>query len=335
VSSGAAAALTVGTAACLTGLDVARMERLPHTEGMPNEVIMCRTHRTGYDHAIRAAGARIREVGFNDRGMGAGVRGVEPWELAAAITPQAVAFAYTANPRNEPPLREVAEVARRHDLPVIVDAAAELPPVENLRRFIAEGADLVAFSGGKSIRGPQGTGILCGRRDLIAAALLQQLDMDVAPETWEPPASLISRDALSGIPHHGLGRGFKVSKEEIVGLVVALERFVDLNPAAETDQHEAMLGAIEAHLSGRPHVRITRLRAADTGRYPILHLAFDEDGLGRTAFSISRALQNGDPPVHLGEGRAFDGILTVDPSCLGAGDEIILAERLAKLLQAT
>ncbi|HSB80447.1 MAG TPA: DegT/DnrJ/EryC1/StrS family aminotransferase [Candidatus Methylomirabilis sp.] len=154
VTSGAAAALTLGTAACLTGLNVARMEQLPDTEGMPNEVLMCRSHRTTYDHAIRAAGARIREVGFNDRIAGAGVRGVEPWEMAAAITPQTVAIAYTASGSNDPPLREVAAVGREHGLPVIVDAAAQLPPSANLRRFIAEGATLVAFSGGKAIRGP-------------------------------------------------------------------------------------------------------------------------------------------------------------------------------------
>ena len=190
VTSGAAAALTLGTAACLTGLDSVRMDRLPDTEGMRRDVVMCRAHRTGYDHAIRAAGARIREVGLNDRTAGAGVRGVEPWELEAAMTPEVVAVAYTVTPSREPPLREVVAVAHRHGVPVIVDAAAALPPVDNLRRFVAEGADLVAFSGGKAIRGPQSTGILCGRRDLIAAAALQQLDMDVTPETWAPPAGL-------------------------------------------------------------------------------------------------------------------------------------------------
>ena len=136
VTSGAAAALTLATAACLTGMDAAAMDRLPDTDGMAREVVMCRHHRTGYDHAIRAAGARIREVGFNDRAMGAGVRGVEPWEIAAAIGPATVAVAYAASPANDPPLAEVAEIAHAHDLPVIVDAAAQLPPKTNLTRLL-------------------------------------------------------------------------------------------------------------------------------------------------------------------------------------------------------
>src|SRR5690606_16145428 len=135
-------------------------------------VVMFRAHRTGYDHAIRAAGARIVEVGFNDRTVGSGVRGLEMWELEAAIGPSTVAVAYAANPTGQPPLPAVAAVAEKHGLPVIVDAAAQLPPRSNLKRFIAEGASLVAYSGGKAIHGPQGTGILCGRKDLVAAALI-------------------------------------------------------------------------------------------------------------------------------------------------------------------
>jgi L-seryl-tRNA(Ser) seleniumtransferase len=332
VTSGAAAALTLGTAACLAGLDAARMDRLPDTEGMADEVLMCRTHRTGYDHAIRAAGARIREVGFNDRGTGAGVRGVEPWEWEAAITPRTAAIAYTATPADDPPLREVAAVAARHGLPVLVDAAAQLPPAANLRRFVAEGATLVAFSGGKAIRGPQASGILCGRADLIAAAALQQLDMDVAPDTWSPPEGLIPRAALRGTPHHGLGRGFKVGKEEIVGLIVALERYVRLDHPAEQAAQEARLGALAGRLAGVAGLRVRLVPARETGRTPWLELALDEGAVGRTASAISRALQQGTPPVHLSERRAAQGVLTVDPSGLRPGDELVIADRLRALL---
>ncbi len=332
VTTGAAAALTLATAACLTGLDAARMDRLPDTDGSPNQVLMPRTHRTGYDHAIRAAGARIREVGFNDRGMGAGVRGVEPWELEAAITPDVVAIAYTATPADDPPLREVTALAARHGLPVIVDAAAQLPPVENLRRFVAEGAALVAFSGGKAIRGPQSTGILCGRRPLIAAAALQQLDMDVAPETWDPPEGLIPRAALRGIPHHGLGRGFKAGKEEIVGLLVALERFAGLDADAELAEREARLAELAEALAGAPHVRARRRPAGETGRGPLLELRFDEAALGRRVPALSRALQEGDPAIHLGERDAARGILLVDPSGLRPGDGQVIAARLRTVL---
>jgi L-seryl-tRNA(Ser) seleniumtransferase len=332
VTSGAAAALTLATAACLTGLDPARMERLPHTEGMPHHVLMCRTHRTGYDHAIRAAGARIREVGFNDRAVGAGVRGIEPWEIEAAISSEVVAVAYTWTPANQPPLAEVADVAHRHGLPVIVDAAAALPPRSNLRRFVAEGADLVAISGGKALRGPQASGILCGRRDLIAAAALQQLDMDVAPETWRPPPTLIPRAALRGVPHHGVGRGFKVGKEEIVGLLVALRRFVAADPDQEIARCEALLGRLTVALATLPHAQ-TRLRSAsETGRYPLLEVVLDQAALGRDAPAVSLALQAGDPPVHLGERRAAEGILVVHPEGLRDGDEAVVAARLRDVL---
>ncbi len=331
VTSGAAAALTLATAACLTGLDVTRMDRLPDTGDMPNEVVMCRTHRTGYDHAIRAAGAWIRDVGFNDRAMRAGVRGVEPWEIEAAITPKTVAIAYTATPANEPPLEEVTAVAQRCRVPVIVDAAAQLPPRENLRRFIAEGASLVAFSGGKAIRGPQSSGILCGRRDLIAAALLQQLDMDVAPG-WSPPESLIPRGVLRGIPHHGIGRGFKVGKEEIVGLIVALERFVRLDVRSEMARLESLLATIARRLEGVPGVR-TRLRSAEeTRRVPLLEIVLDEAALGRAAASVSEELKLGEPPVHVSEYHVSEGVLTIDPMGLRSGDDIVVATRLRAVL---
>jgi D-glucosaminate-6-phosphate ammonia-lyase len=332
VTTGAAAALTLGTAACLTGLDPTRMDRLPDTRGIPHDVVMCRTHRTGYDHAVRAAGARIVEVGFNDRAAGAGVRGVEGWELEAAITSETVAIAYAATPADEPPLAEVVAVAARHGLPVLVDAAAQLPPKTNLRRFVAEGASLVAFSGGKAIRGPQSTGILCGRRDLIAAALLQQLDMDIAPQTWQPPEGPLARPALVGLPHHGLGRGFKVGKEEIVGLIVALERYVGSDTDAEVAAKERQLAALAARLERVPHLA-TRLRPArETGRLPVLELTLDEAALGRRAFAVSLALQRGEPPVHLGERRAGEGILVVDAAGLRDGDELVVASRLRAVL---
>ena len=334
VTSGAAAGLTLGAAACLAGLDAARMDRLPETDDAPNEILMCRTHRTGYDHAIRAAGARIREVGFNDRATGAGVRDVEVWELEAAVTPRTVAIAYMATPGSWPPLADVAALAHRHGLPVIVDAAAQLPPVENLRRFVENGADLVVFSGGKAIRGPQGTGILCGRRDLIGSAALQQLDMDVRPETWRPPESYLHRDALHGIPHHGIGRGFKVSKEEIVGFLIALDRFVTLDHAAEQARQEALLVAIRDALADAPHVRARLLSAAETGRDPLLEVRVDETALGLSAFALSLTLQQDEPPVHLGERRAPEGVLIVNPVGLREGEAEIVATRLGAVCRA-
>ena len=232
VTTGAAAALTLAAAAAIARWDVARMAALPHADGFPHDILIPRTHRTGYAHALAAAGARLVDIGHNDRGTGAGVRGLEAWEIETALSPSVVAVAFSANAANLVDLPTVAAVCRANGVPMIVDAAAQLPPKENLRRFIALGADLVAFSGGKALGGPQASGILAGRRDLVASALLQQLDMDVSPETWTPPR-MVDRANLRGVPHHGIGRGFKAGKEEIVGLLAALERFEKADDAAD------------------------------------------------------------------------------------------------------
>jgi D-glucosaminate-6-phosphate ammonia-lyase len=333
VTSGAAAAITLATAACLARLDVARMERLPDTAAMPNEVIMFRAHRTAYDHAIRAAGARIVEVGFNDVATGCGVRGLEGWEIEAAIGPNTVAIAYAANPSGQPPLPAVAAVARKHDLPVIVDAAAQLPPKANLRRFIREGATLVAYSGGKAIRGPQGTGILCGVRELVASALVQQLDMDILIDTWTAPAGLLDGHFGDRLPHHGIGRGCKVDKESIVGLLVALERFAASDEDEENSRYESQLEALERLVSRCSHVYPTLLGAAATRRYPMLEIRFDERALGLDAAEISRRLQRQPTPVHLSERRLREGVLLVDASGLQPGDEKIIANALDAALE--
>ena len=202
------------------------------------------------------------------------------------------------------------------------DAAAQLPPKDNLRRFIDMGADLVAFSGGKALGGPQASGILAGRRDLVASALLQQLDMDVAPDTWTPP-KLIDRANLRGVPHHGIGRGFKAGKEEIVGLLTALDRFVKADDAAANAKLEARLKAIAASLDGRA---VTLVTAEKTGRVPVLEIAVPD------ALALSARLQAGDPPVHLSERHAARGILTLDPQVLLPEHDAPLAAALKAAL---
>ncbi len=332
VTSGAAAALTLASAAAIAGLDTARMDRLPDTAGIANEIVMHRGHRSSYDHAIRAAGTRIVEFGVNDIGLDAGFRGIEAWDAEATITEATVAFAFAASPHNLHELETVATVADRHGLPVIVDAAPWLPPAENLRRFADAGATLVAFSGGKALGAPGGTGILAGPHDLIASALLQQTDMTTLPETWHPPASLVPREKLTGMPRHGIGRGLKVSKEDIVGLVVALERFVTADQSVATAAQEAMLADISRALTTVDGVEATVITAKETGRRALLNLRLDQATLDRSCFDISNALKSGTPPIQLDESGIREGVLTVDPACLNLADEPVLIERLIAVM---
>mgnify|MGYP001044718023 CR=1 FL=1 len=317
VTTGAAAALTLAAAAAIAGWDAAKMAALPHAESIPRDILIPRTHRTGYAHALAAAGARLIDIGHNDRATGAGVRGLEAWEIEAALTPSVVAVAASANAATMVDLPVMAAVCKAGRIPLIVDAAAQLPPKENLRRFTALGADLVAFSGGKALGGPQASGILAGRRDLVASALLQQLDMDVSPETWRPP-SLIDRANLRGVPHHGIGRGFKAGKEEIVGLLTALDRFVKADDAAANAALEKRLRDIAGQLDG---AKVRLVPAAETGRAPVLEIVLAD------ALAVSARLQRGDPPVHLSERHAARGVLTLDP-------QVLLPEHDAPLVAA-
>ena len=318
VTSGAAAGLTLATAACLARWDVARMAALPDTRAMPNEVLMARTQRNSYDHAIRLAGANIVDIGHNDRGTGAGIRGLEPWEVESAITPKTVAMVFVATVQTADDLPSVLEVLHAHQLPVIVDAAAQLPPRANLRRFIEAGADLVVFSGGKAIGGPQASGILAGRRDLVGSALLQMMDMDVSPRSWSP-SSLIDRAALRGIPHHGIGRGFKVGKEEIAGLLCALERFEARDEAAASLALTQRLQAITDGLQGAAGITPRLIPVSASSPAPLLEL-----DAGNDAQALVERLLQGSPPVHVGERMVSSGILTINPQTLRSEDDAVL-----------
>lgn len=324
VTTGAAAALTLAAAAAMTRWDIARMAALPHAESFPNEILLPRTQYTGYAHALRASGARLVDIGHNDRGTGAGVRGLEAWEIEAAITPRTAAFAFSASPGNILDLKIITEVCRPRDIPVIVDAAAQLPPRSNLKKFLQLGADLVAFSGGKAIGGPQASGILAGRRDLVGAALVQQLDMDVSPDTWVPP-DLIDVQAMKGVPHHGLGRGFKAGKEEIVGLLVALERYAAADDEASNAALEKRLQRIAGELGDGISKKL--LSARETGRVPQLHLTLENP------IALSARLQAGEPPVHLSERFAAQGILIVDPQALRPEDDAAVVAALRNALR--
>ncbi|MBM3276971.1 MAG: aminotransferase class V-fold PLP-dependent enzyme [Candidatus Handelsmanbacteria bacterium] len=332
VTSGAAAGLLLGTAACVTGLDPTKMNRLPDTRGMKNRVIMARSHRNFYDHAVRSAGVRLVEVGIADRYSGAGVRDTEPWEIEAAIDGQTAAVCYVAYAHSLPPLRQVVEVAHRAGVPVIVDAAGQLPPADNLRRFIAEGADLVAFSGGKAIRGPQSSGILCGKRELIEAAALQHLDLDIYFAQWNPPASLIDKSRLPGAPHHGIGRPCKVGKEEIVGLLTALRLFVEEDPQVRRGRWLKLMEELVAAIGALPHARVELANDPKRSEIPLLALHLDEGALGFSALELVKRLQDGTPGIHANPSRVSEGVVLFGPMCLKEGEPQLAGKRVRELL---
>jgi L-seryl-tRNA(Ser) seleniumtransferase len=331
VTSGAAAALTLGTAALLSGYDVGRMERLPQTDGFPNELVMAREQRNGYDHAVRAAGARLVEVGFHEVVAGAGVRRAEAWEYEAAFGPRTAGVFYVYSPQSRPPLAEVVARTHARGLPVLVDAAGALPPRANLRGLSATGADLVAFSGGKAIRGPQATGILCGRRDLIGAAAVQMLDMDDHYELWEPPPDLIDKRRLGGIPRHGIGRALKVSKEQIIALLTALRLFTSGAYDAELPAQRRRLEQIAAAVEAFP-VRCRLVVPADGQGLPLLEIALDEAAVGRPALEVCRSLRRGKPPVQVGHRLLDEGKLLINPQHLNDERTAVLARRLREEL---
>jgi D-glucosaminate-6-phosphate ammonia-lyase len=309
VTSGASAGVLLGAAACLAGLDPARINRLPDVADGRNEFIAVRSQRNMYDRAIAVAGGRIVEVGIPDRYSGPGVRDADAWEIASAITPRTAGIYYLANKQSLPRLTDVASVAREHGIPLLVDAAAQLPPADNLRRFLEHGADLVAFSGGKAIGGPQASGILCGRADLISSALLQMLDLDVFPDLWSPPAEFALLRQLPGLPHHGIGRSCKVGKEQIIGLLVAL--------AAERGaEWRHILQTIVTTAGDAVRARIVE------GPIPALEITVTDPD------ALAARLAANDPAILCGLGRRHEGVLLFSPVSLTNEQAKIIGTRL-------
>ena len=327
VTSGAAGALTLGAAAILAGHDLARMEKLPCCDGFPNELIIAREQRSGYDHAVRAAGAALVEVGFNEIVSNAGVRRTEVWEYEAAITSQTAGIVYVHADDSCPKLAEVVAMAHQHDLPVLVDAAGELPPRSNLKDIPATAADLVSFSGGKAIRGPQSTGILCGRRSLISSAALQMLDMDDHLGLWNPPEELIDRSQILGIPRHGIGRALKVSKEEIVALLTALNLFVSGDFDRQLIDFRRLLDTIADSLS-QASVICRMIEPSTHDRWPVLEITVDSAVPGSSAMDVCRALRTGTPPVYVGHAGLQEGRFQINPVCLNEATVKALISRL-------
>jgi len=298
VTGGAAAALLIGTAACVAGADPQKIALLPVTTGMRNEVIMHRAHRNGYDHSVRAAGVTMVDVGYG--------HGTSPDQLEAAFTAHTALVVYLISPwasRGVLPLTETCEIAHRHGIPVLVDAAAALPPAENLTRFIAEGADLVAFSGGKGINGPQSSGILAGRADLIRAAL------------------------MNGSPSHSVGRTAKAAKEDIVGLIVALERYGARDHAADLLHWRNQAEYLVSALSGLPQIDVAVVYDGREHITPRVEVVFRQ-GSGVDAHELVTALENGEPRLFLLEPNgpsARPGSVIINTQTLQSGEERVVA----------
>jgi L-seryl-tRNA(Ser) seleniumtransferase len=326
VASGAAACLMLAAAACMAGLDPSRMASLPAARGIGDEIVMVRSQRNAYDHAIRAAGATIVEVGLPDRFAGAGVRDAEAWELAASFGDRTAAVFYVADSLSQPPLTEVVRVAHAAGIPVIVDAAAQLPPQSNLRHFIGQGADLVVFSGGKEIGGPQASGFMCGKRELVMSAALQHLDLDVLWEQWDPPASLIDRERLGCVPRNGIGRTCKVGKEEIIGLLAALDLFV---AEGDAPRHARWLGLVRemCEAMGQPAGVRSRIEGeSDAGARPRLVVEMADHP--RSASEVLLALQRGSPAIHAGMDEFGRNAMVFYPMCLRPGEAAAVGQRI-------
>lgn len=317
VTSGAAAAVTLGVAACLAGLDPAIMDRLPDARGLPDGVLIHATHRNPYDHMVRAAGARIVE--FED---------LEEMAAHASGPSTVAAFFHAEAEEIGPAFGPFTAVAHARGLPVVVDAAAAQPPASNLTRFIEQGADLVAFSGGKAIRGPQSTGILAGRADLIVSVALQTQDMDVTPSTWRR-SDLVEQGVTLDPPGQGLGRGMKVGREDIVALLTALERYVERDHGAEAAGWYATVTYLADELDAIDGLTATVLDHNPFGprHVPSTLVRVNPDVYGLDATQLVHRLAGHHPPVVVNDHEVDSGTLILNP-------ESVLERERATIVQA-
>ena len=302
VCSGAAGGLLLQAAACIAGNDPVKMRQLPNTDGLRNEIVIHTMHRFPYDQAYRAAGAKMVEFGD--------YLYAHPWQLEGAINERTAAVAYLCSPFSSNkvmPLDRVCEIAHAHDLPVIVDAASMLPPRENLYRYLRAGADMVVYSGGKGVRGPQGSGILVGRADLIEAA------------------------ATQASPAQFLGRGMKVAKEEIIGLVASLAAFVEEDEDAEMAAYRAMSQQVVDALVEIPGLSVTLEHDKNNYLIPCAVIRFADDWRGPGRDAIARAMEQGSPQVYLHQLGGPEE-LAVDPLNLTEPEVEVVIRRLREEL---
>jgi L-seryl-tRNA(Ser) seleniumtransferase len=300
VTSGSAGGLLLAAAACIAGEDPVRIARLPDTAGMRAELVIQACDRIQYDQALRTAGARLVEAGDADA--------CTPGAIEAAIGPRTAALIYIVSPNlaeRGVDAARMAAIAHAHGLPLIVDAASTLPPAGHLTRWTELGADLVILSGGKGIRGPQNTGLLLGRADLVRAA------------------------AANGAPNSAIGRPCKVSKEAIIGLVAALELFLQEDHDAEWARHLDEARRIAAAATGLPGVTVRLEEDRSVWTAPTLLLRLDATGTGLTPDAVMDALRRGEPPIMV---RVHHGQLLIDSHCLRGDEATTVARRLREAL---
>jgi L-seryl-tRNA(Ser) seleniumtransferase len=295
VTSGAASALTLGTAGVLTGMDNQKMVDLPNLANMKSEVIIQKSHRFGYDHAVRNCGVKLVEVETRE-------------ELERAVNPQTamMLFYNNNNPVGQIRDQEFVELGKKHGVPTMNDAAADVPPVENLWKYTAMGFDLVAFSGGKGIRGPQSAGLLLGRKDLIAAA---------------------RRNA----PPNGntVGRGMKVNKEEIVGMLAALELYVAKDHEKEGKEFDKRAETIRSSAASVPGVKAEVFVPEVANHVPHVRVTW-EGGSRAAAAAIVNAMRDGEPSIAI---RNEDAALVIGVWMMRNGEDKVVARRLKEALE--
>ncbi len=296
VTSGAASALTLGTAGVLTGMDRQKMVDLPNLAGMKSEVIIQKSHRFGYDHAVRNCGVQMVEVETRE-------------DLERAINDKTAMMLFYNNNNKEGRIQdeEFAQLGKKHNVPTFNDAAADVPPVENLWKYTKMGFDLVTFSGGKGIRGPQSAGLLLGRKDLIAAARLNA-----------PPNG------------NTIGRGLKVNKEEMVGMLAALELYLDKDHAEEQREFEKRAEVIRSSATAVPGVTAEVFVPEVANHVPHVRISWDPAARGMTAEDVVKSLRDGEPSIGT---RSENNALVVGVWMMRPGEEKIVARRLRQTLE--
>ncbi|HKD18997.1 MAG TPA: aminotransferase class V-fold PLP-dependent enzyme [Thermoanaerobaculia bacterium] len=307
VTAGSAAGLVLQAAACMTGDDPARIAQLPDVTGLRHEFVIQRAHRFSYDQCFRVPGGVLVEIGLGRR--------TAAYELENAIGPRTAGVIHLISPFTSPPgilaFEDVCRIAHARGVPVLVDVASMVPPRENLFRYLRGGADLVIVSGGKGIRGPQSTGMLAGRRDLIRAA------------------------ALNASPNQAIGRAAKTSKEEVVGLLTALELFLAEDEKAEMERFREASQRIVDALQGIPGLRAVVEQDPVNRVLPNAVVYFEPSWTGRSGRAVQLALAAGEPHIYVQQGPHQGGYfdeIAIDPINLVPGDEAIIARRLIEEL---